>query len=871
MVVVPTLLMVVPALLGHPSISADNLIQNFPLRVLSGRQIASGHLPLLNPYANSGTPLLGGLNAGALYPLTLLFAFLPPIAAWLINVIAVYVTAATGMFALLRGHGLSSTPSLLAALSFSYTGAMMGQFVHLGVIQGFALIPWTVLILVALSRRLVELEAAPVSGGLKRALLPSALAYALVWGLVFLSGEPRGIAEIELITLVVAPAVLLLHSSYALTTWRARWLYVATLVTGLMWGVGIGLVQLLPGWSFINSSQRSTITYWFFGSGSLALHWTPLLFVQDLFGGNGALGQPRFFIQYNLPEVTGYAGLVALIAVAGFFSQVTWRGWVARSRDFTLYLVLGAVGLFATWGSFTPIGHLFRDLPLFGSTRLQSRNVIIVDFAASVLLGWWLDRLSHGDRKGAGAKGARRWVTSVPAIAVGGLCVAMLLWGRAIVANLGSIPLAKATAVRGETLTLTLHLVVATTAFGLVLFAGRVRQLSRAMGVVLAVDVALFLVFSATGVVGGGEVMPSRAAAITALGSSGRTALVDSAAANVHQFAALGSTNGNVFTEIPSVQGYGSLISSFYETSTGTHGTNVFNPCPMVRGTFTQLRLSAVAVASGQFHTRPGTGIGAPSWCLRSPRATSLSRYFGQLRHVATITLRAPGAQTLATSRVRAQLLDGEGRLVGPVLEHASASSMAFDFSGFARYAAGVRLSAATGLTLGDTILTTGGRALRFQLDTPFQVALGTARWHLTSTPGPYSIFRAAHVAPSAWLAATRDATITNIRDAAWGDSWITVHATSRVELRRSMAYLPGWRAIAVNEKGREVVLTVVRHGLIQQVRVPRGDWTVHFHYHAPHIEVSLAGSLVASVAWLVGVGYLAGTVRRTRASKVRV
>ena len=78
--------------------------------------------------ANSGTPLLGGLNAGALYPLTVIFAFVPPIAAWVINCIAVYVIAATGMFApaalaryahavlLRRGDELRRTP-----------GAMIGQ------------------------------------------------------------------------------------------------------------------------------------------------------------------------------------------------------------------------------------------------------------------------------------------------------------------------------------------------------------------------------------------------------------------------------------------------------------------------------------------------------------------------------------------------------------------------------------------------------------------------------------------------------------------------------------------------------------------------------------------------------------------------
>ena len=90
-----------------PAIDADNLIQNFPLRVLAGQQIASGHLPLLDPLANAGTPLLGGMNAGALYPLTVIFAFIPAIAAWVFNMIVVYVTAALGVFALLRWHGVA--------------------------------------------------------------------------------------------------------------------------------------------------------------------------------------------------------------------------------------------------------------------------------------------------------------------------------------------------------------------------------------------------------------------------------------------------------------------------------------------------------------------------------------------------------------------------------------------------------------------------------------------------------------------------------------------------------------------------------------------------------------------------------------------
>ena len=86
---VPVLTFSVPSLAGHPFISNDNLIQNFPLRVLVARNLNHGHLPLWNPYIWSGTALLGGLNAGAFYPGTLLFTVLPAEAAWVINEILV--------------------------------------------------------------------------------------------------------------------------------------------------------------------------------------------------------------------------------------------------------------------------------------------------------------------------------------------------------------------------------------------------------------------------------------------------------------------------------------------------------------------------------------------------------------------------------------------------------------------------------------------------------------------------------------------------------------------------------------------------------------------------------------------------------------
>jgi uncharacterized membrane protein YfhO len=112
---------------------------------------------------------------------------------------------------------------------------------------------------------------------------------------------------------------------------------------------------------------------------------------------------------------------------------------------------------------------------------------------------------------------------------------------------------------------------------------------------------------------------------------------------------------------------------------------------------------------------------------------------------------------------------------------------------------------------------------------------------------------------------------LTHVKNAAYGDTWVNVNATSAVTLVRSMAYLPGWRAVARNVKtGASVALKVRSNGLIQQVAVPKGEWTIHFHYHAPYIELGLTASTVG-VVLILGVGaYLVLEDRRRRADKVR-
>lgn len=870
MVVVPIVLFVLPALFNHPAIQADNLIQNFPLRVLSGRQWASGHLPLLDPYSNSGQPLLGGLNAGSVYPLTVIFAFVPAIAAWLVNLIAVYVTAALGMFLLLRWHGLRTLSSFAAAMSFAYTGAMIGQIVHLGVVQGFSFIPWTLLIVLSLSRRLAQLDPASSWRHCARAALPSTIWFALLWGLTFLTGEPRAIAVIELICLVSVPVLLLMKTSYVLTTWRTRIVFLASLAVGLLWGVGIGLVQLLPGQSFIGFSQRASISYSYFGAGSLSVRWLPLMWVQDMFGGNGSMGEPRFFAHYNLAEVTGYAGLLALVATAGFLTRLTRRGWRGVERDFVLYMVLVVVGLFATLGSFTPLGHIFHAIPLFGSTRLQSRNIIVVDFAVAVLLGWWLDRIQSRDTTSAGLGSRSRWLTLTPAIIGVVICVALLGWGPSIVSHIGVQP-ALAHLAKDDWYSLVLHLLVAVATIVTLLWCVRSTKLVRWLLIILSADILIFLLFCSTGLVGpDGPTEPSRATAVALLGDQGRTAFVDMGGAHEQVYDALGFANLDVFTKLSSAQGYGSLVSTIYGNATGTHPLAELNACRLADGTFTQLRLSAVAISASQLSARVRFSSPSKDSCVKLAPSTTTSRYFGRVLSVGTVTLSARDTKRVARGAVSLQLLSASGRRVGQPQTQEGANVVTFTFAHGVK-AAGFIVHAKSDVSVWDAIVdqSTPG-AYDYRLDTPFQMALSTSGWHLTHTVGTFAVIRAWHVLPADWLNNASLGRITKIRTVAWGDSWVSVTANSPVVLTRSKAYLPGWRATALNVKtGASQELSVQRSGLIQKVDVPAGKWIVHFHYHAPYIEVSLAISFVSVVAMIAVSTFLIVTDRRRRKGKV--
>ena len=142
---VPFAVFGIPQLFDHALLDGDNFIQNFPLRVLVGRDLDHGMLPLWNPYLFSGTPLLAGFNAAAAYPGTWLMAVLPVFVAWALAFAAVYDLALAGMYLFLRREGLCRAAATFGAATFAFAGYMTAQIVHVDLIEGAAVLPWMLL------------------------------------------------------------------------------------------------------------------------------------------------------------------------------------------------------------------------------------------------------------------------------------------------------------------------------------------------------------------------------------------------------------------------------------------------------------------------------------------------------------------------------------------------------------------------------------------------------------------------------------------------------------------------------------------------------------------------------------------------------
>ena len=667
LVTLPAVIFGLPALLGHPVLPGDDLTQNLPLRVLAGRDIRAGHLPLFDPYIWSGAPLLAGWNAAAAYPLTWLFAILPGTAAWTVNMIATWAVAGLGMFCFLRALRLASLASLLGAFSFAFAGGMSAQVTHFGLVAGMSWVPLALLSILRLSqdRPMAPRPGRSVGAGREvgrevgrgwlaglaqpgRCGWTAVLAVAI--GLMILAGEPRAIDD--------AWVVVLLYGAWQVARLgRRAGPAVVSVSAGLALGLCLGAVQWLPGLTAISSSQRGADSMALYSSGSLPVRWVLLTLVPDLLGGSGSLGQPSFFGFYNLTEVTSYVGILPLVAAFALLGRLRWR---PRPPEWLVWHVMALAGVALALGDNTPLGDLLYNLPLFGDQRLQSRNILVLDLALAVLLAYWADQPFGAVGAWAGER-ARRLPREtilglVPPLAAVAAVALAFTWGVGWIRWVGLDISPSASTVAQLKPWLLPYAVLGAAAAALVIFGRRLppRLSSRLIAGFVVLDVLVFtigcVVEIAPGVLSGGSAAqaavaaasptaaaasPTAAAAsptaaagqittaavmasarlrpVAALGYPGRFAIYDPDLLDPSDLSALDPPDNNASGDgaMPSMQGYSSTVDGRYASVTGSHqatgaGQDTLAPAAVADGTLDQLDTTVLLTPAAYLVSQAG-------------------------------------------------------------------------------------------------------------------------------------------------------------------------------------------------------------------------------------------------------------------------
>lgn len=144
LVVLPPLAIFAPVLFQDRSLAfRDTAVFYHPLFAWIEQQSVQGELPLWNPHANFGTPLVGEASSSMFYPGKALL-LLPLEFSWKFKLYVVghVFLAAAGAYYASRRFGTSREAAALAAISYACGGAVLFQSCNVIFLVGAAWLPW---------------------------------------------------------------------------------------------------------------------------------------------------------------------------------------------------------------------------------------------------------------------------------------------------------------------------------------------------------------------------------------------------------------------------------------------------------------------------------------------------------------------------------------------------------------------------------------------------------------------------------------------------------------------------------------------------------------------------------------------------------
>jgi hypothetical protein len=363
-----------PAVKGELVLAAgDAWLYSLPMRMLLGRMIAQGTLPLWNPHTFAGMPLLASVQPGVLYPPNWLFAALPPGAAINAVIIITYQLALIGAYLYARELHMGRAAALLTGITFTFGGFMISHLEQVNFIAAAAWLPWILLIMEKLYRARSWREAWRFSAG-----------GAMCIALHFFAGLPQATAHIALVCGAYFLFSLFIRSDRP-KGFSERGRFAAAITAMVVCGALLSAVQFLPARELQLQGERAAISYETFATFSMPPRRLLSFVAPYFFGGAlpslyGVAGWDHWWLH---KYVHGYVGMIALLLAA--MAILTAKS----NRLVWFWAGVAVAALLLSFGSHLPfdLHRLLYHIPVYNLFRGPYRHTYEFTFAMAMLAG----------------------------------------------------------------------------------------------------------------------------------------------------------------------------------------------------------------------------------------------------------------------------------------------------------------------------------------------------------------------------------------------------------------------------------------------------------------------------------------------------
>jgi hypothetical protein len=401
-------------LLGKTYLWEDFVYQWFPFRQFAASTLASGEIPLWNPYTFNGMPFLAEIQTEVFYlPMMLLTFFLRDGKLgvfWLelMNILQ-YLIAAAGMYFLARSFGTRRIAALTAGITFGFSGFMVLHAIH-QVITG--VVAWYPLALLLFRKALHDARWRWVYVG------------ALVLGHSFFAGSPQMSLFYYLFLLSYFLFELFSTHGARRVFSRPALIMCSRAATVVALSLGVAMIQFLPTREMSELSVRAQMTFEKATEGSLGWGQLLTLVFPKLFGSSTATAYsywgPGTYWHYW--ETCVYMGVLPVLFMV--LSISFWR----RNRFIPFFLGFGAFAIFYSLGGNLLVHRFFFDfVPGFSSFRNPARMGVFVAFSGSLLTAFVLHHLLDARRSISDTLQFRR--ATLISVGVGSAIAILILLG----------------------------------------------------------------------------------------------------------------------------------------------------------------------------------------------------------------------------------------------------------------------------------------------------------------------------------------------------------------------------------------------------------------------------------------------------------